>query len=191
MLTREQVRAAIKAIDETLAVLEDESIQQSLAAVRGNPSADGRLFEISQQVTREKTKRAALVKELRAIADREVAADEDAEAAERAQHLKQARENAASLISIASRADAIIGDFKAVIGELGAAEKAVWNSLRAAKASMNDVVIGRRGVAGHAADRMGEMLRGEDRFINRKLRDISDFVSIGWADFVSEGGDDE
>jgi hypothetical protein len=191
MLTRAEINAAIKAIDETLALLDDESTQQSLAAVRGSASADGRLFEISQQVAREKMKRAALVDELAAIAAREIAADDEARAAERALHLEQAREHAARLISIASRADKIIADFKAIIGELGVAELATWNSLRAAEASVSDIVVGRRGVVGHATDRMNGMLRGDDRFSNRKLRDVSEFVRIGWAEFVSEGGDDE
>lgn len=187
-VTSAQITHTISSLDRTVSELEAEAKDPALQAVGGDEGARRSLADILARIERARQDRAVLKTAVEAAGEREAAAAREAEEAHRVRHLGDARAHAGRLVEIAARADVLISDFRAALGELQEAEHAVWTALGAAKAAPADAIVGRRHIEQLAIERMSFMLQGLDR-LRPHEPGVADRAKVAWSCLIADEAD--
>jgi hypothetical protein len=188
-MTVEQLDAEINAARERLAALRSEARELSLPAVSGDDDAISSLAQTNAETDRVLADLVILDQARSTALQLLATVDAAALAGYRARHFKIAQDHAAVIVKLASRADEIVGAFKAVFAEISATEREIWRALREADAPPNDVVVGRKNLGQFAIASLEAFTNGTDRF--GQTRAVKDIAARAWADlFVSERSDD-
>jgi hypothetical protein len=188
-MTVAQIEAQTTDARECLALLNDEAKDLSLLVVSGDQDAAAKLAGINAEV-RQITADLAVLDNARLVAAEQQRDASDAkDAAYRARHMTIARDRAAAIVSLASRVDQIVAEFKSVYSEMVGTEEQIRRALREAGTPPNDAAVGQRGLAVFAIASLTAITNGTDRF--SRTRAVADVARMAWADLlVSERSDD-
>ncbi len=187
--TTAQIEAELAAVREQIATLEAEAGDLSYPAVAGDQEAIASLATIRAQIQQAETDRAVLEDAKKIAIWREARAAEAKEGQYRAHHLRIAKDRAAELVRLGSRADDLVAELKKIFASLGTTEREIWNALREASAPPDDAIVGRKAIGQFAIASLTAFTRGEDRF--GRVRPVADVAKSAWAHLlINEGATD-
>lgn len=183
--TSAELRDKIAALDIALADAEADFDRHAAAAVAGEDGASKRAAEVNAKIERLNVERRILERACEKAARAEAQAEAEAERDEQAKALDAARNHVATLLDTAQRVDDLIASLKALLPELDATEMAIWDSLRAARVTPPNAIVGRRGLSGHAIDCIHAFAQGRENFRHDK-RGTADMAATAWSFLTSE-----
>lgn len=175
-VTPQDIASQIKSLDFRLNGLDAEAQGLALEAVQGSPEAAQRLAEIRREIGRAKADREILVTAKAAAIAKEAEAEDDSEAEERAAALAEAQTHAGNVTKLAMKADRLIADFRALVGEIDAAERSTHLALRRSGVQ-NPGFVGSNGLSEHVLSRLDLNVLGSRLSDKRTVEQIA---SSGW-----------
>lgn len=177
-----QIEAQIADARDRLATLDGEAQELAMPTVSGDQDAAAALARINAQV-RQVTGDVAVLDRARLTAvEQQRKASEAEVTAYHLRHFEIARDHAAAIVKLASRADDLVAQFKAVFAEMSATEREIWKSLREASAPPSDAVVGRKNLGQFAIASLTAFTTGIDRY--GQTRAVADVAANAWADLL-------
>lgn len=159
--------------------------EAAMKAVAGDQSAGQKAAEINQRIERLAIDKRILDRAKVRAETAEALAAAQAEAARREEHVKHARATAKALIELADKVDALVDDLMPSLAALSDAEGEIRGHLSAAKQPVDVGIVGRRGLALFAQDRIATALTG--RTYDKTERRTGHWARVGWAELLDEG----
>ncbi|WP_425906811.1 hypothetical protein [Nitrobacter sp. TKz-YC02] len=183
-LTVAQIDANIALVREQISMMEDEARELSLPAVAGDEQARTLLANVRTKIQQAEA-------DFEVLADARISAlGRDHEAAEakdadyRARQLQIARERAAAIVQLASRADGLVAEFKALISDMRGVELGIWKAAREAGQPADGAIVGRKNIDQFAIDQLLRFANGTDRF--GKERPVAEWARQAWRHLLTD-----
>jgi DNA-binding LytR/AlgR family response regulator len=188
-MTVEQIEDQIGAARERLAVLDQEAQSLALPAVEGDEAAAASLARINSEIRQITADVAVLDRARITVAQQQRKASEAEVTAYHLRHFEIAQDHAAVLVKLASRADELVAEFKAVFADMSATEREIWKALHEASAPPSDAVVGRKSLGQFAIAALTAFTTGADRF--GQTRAVADIAATAWAFLLSKEADQD
>lgn len=183
--TSAEIRDRLEALEVAMADADADFDKCAAEAIAGVDGAGKRAAEANAKIERLNVEQRILERAAIKAVNAEADADAAAETEERAKALEAARQDVAKLLDTARQVDDMIADLKALLPSLDTGEAAVWRNLRAAGVTPPDAAVGRKGLFGHAIDRILLFAQGcENRSYDK--RTTAELAAIGWAFLILE-----
>lgn len=182
--TSAQIDASIAIVREQISLMEDEARELSLPAVAGDEQARALLTNVRAKIQQAEA-------DLTVLADARISAlGKECEAAEakdqgyRDRNLQIARDRAAAIVQLASRADSLVAEFKTLISDMRGVEREIWNAAREAGQPADGAIVGRKNLEQFAVDRLLRFTKGLDRF--GKDEPVATWAQMAWAHLLRD-----
>ncbi|KRR27502.1 hypothetical protein [Bradyrhizobium retamae] len=182
LMTVDQIEEQIGAARERLAVLDQQAQSFALPAVAGDQDAAASLARINADVRQITADVSVLARAKLTIEQQQMKASEAEVTAYHLRHFEIAQDHAAAIVKLASRADDLVAQFKAVFAEMSATERKIWKALREASAPPSDAVVGRKNLGQFAIASLTAFTTGIDRY--GQTRAVADVAAKAWADLL-------
>lgn len=181
--TSAQIDANIALVREQISMMEDEARELSLPAVAGDEQARTLLANVRTKVQQAKADFEVLADARISALGREREAAEAKDQAYRDRNLQIARERAAEIVQLASRADGLVAEFKTLISDMRGVEREIWNAAREAGQPADGAIVGRKNLEQFAVDRLLRFTKGLDRF--GKDEPVATWAQVAWAHLLT------
>lgn len=185
---------SVKQIDEkiitarsSIAALEKKAQGLSLPVVSGDPDA-ARSLEATNALIEQAEGDLRVLEQARKAAEKlEIVESDVVAAANRARHLRIAKDHAGGIVQLASRADELIGEITEMFAALDETEREIWFALGKANLQPVDAIVGRRNLKQFVVDHILDLLSGRDKF--KRGRPVAVIAAVAWNHLL--GGEND
>lgn len=188
-LTVAQIDANIALVREQISMMEDEARELSLPAVAGDEQARTLLANVRTKIQQAEADFEVLADARISALDREREAAEAKDQDYRDRNLQIARERATTIVQLASRADGLVAEFKALIADMRKVERDIWTTLRETGQPADCNIVGRKNLEQFAVDQLLRFANGTDRF--GKERPTAEWARSAWRHLLTDEAHDD
>ncbi len=165
-------------------MMEDEARELSLPAVAGDEQARASLANVRAKIQEVEADREVLADARISALGRERDASEAKDQAYRDRNLQVARDRAAAIVQLASRADSLVAEFKTVISDMRSVEREILSASREAGQPADSAIVGRKNLDQFAIDQLLRFANGTDRF--GKERPVAEWARQAWRHLLTD-----
>lgn len=182
-----ELRAALAALDSTVAETQSKADSIALDAISGNADARRELADLLRRIDQAQNERPILCAALEQAQQADARARREREAGQHAAAIGEAQESIARLLELAAKVDEMQSKFLPLLAQISETERSIWKALRCAGAAPSTAIVGRNDLAGLALDRLGLAAQGKAMFTSDR-RPIAEVARAAWANVIPQTG---
>lgn len=179
-----QIDANVAMVCEQISMMEDEARELSLPAVAGDEQARTLLANVRAKIQQAEADLTVLADARISALGMEREAAHAKDQAYRDRNLQIARDRAATIVQLASRADSLVAEFKTLISDMRGVEREIWNAAREARQPADSAIVGRKNLEQFAVDQLLRFANGSDRF--GKDKPVATWARRAWAHLLTD-----
>ncbi|WP_347265339.1 hypothetical protein [Nitrobacter sp.] len=179
-----QIDANVAMVCEQISMMEDEARELSLPAVAGDEQARTLLANVRAKIQQAEADLTVLADARISALGMEREAAHAKDQAYRDRNLQIARDRAATIVQLASRADSLVAEFKTLISDMRGVEREIWNAAREARQPVDSAIVGRKNLEQFAVDQLLRFANGSDRF--GKDKPVATWARRAWAHLLTD-----